>query len=389
MKIYDIFKKRKIEFFTIEEAVEYHNKKGVLVLNSSFFILLKISISPDTDPRERELLIEDEICEYIEDYNPFDYIEKEIVLSQGKEEELLITLIEREKIEAIIEELKNSKITLEGIIPMFFLEFYNQEVEAKTYIEIEDERFRLYYFKDKKLHDFQEVEFSAEELVEDPTYLEEYLEEESYVFTYDNNKNEIYSAFYFINFRDWKEYNLFYKEELNFLPAQHIEELKLKKSIQILVGVLAFALVIESSTSLLLNIYIKNSMDNLNTIHRNIERIKDKISDEKEEILEIEKNIALLEEENVKHSFSPIKISEIIENILKSGNGIEITQIEYNGKNRATVTGKTDVEKKFYDFEKRILSHNIFSTLNHDFFTMKNSFYEFKLEIEVKDESAR
>ena len=389
MKIYDIFKKRKIEFFTIEEAVEYHNKKGVLVLNSSFFILLKISISPDTDPRERELLIEDEICEYIEDYNPFDYIEKEIVLSQGKEEELLITLIEREKIEAIIEELKNSKITLEGIIPMFFLEFYNQEVEAKTYIEIEDERFRLYYFKDKKLHDFQEVEFSAEELVEDPTYLEEYLEEESYVFTYDNNKNEIYSAFYFINFRDWKEYNLFYKVELNFLPAQHIEELKLKKSIHILVGVLAFALVIESSTSLLLNIYIKNSMDNLNTIHRNIERIKDKISDEKEEILEIEKNIALLEEENVKHSFSPIRISEIIENILKSGRGVEITQIEYNGKNRATVTGKTDVEKKFYDFEKRILSHNIFSTLNHDFFNLKESFYEFKLEIEVKDESAR
>ena len=130
-------------------------------------------------------------------------------------------------------------------------------------------------------------------------------------------------------------------------------------------------------------------MDNLNTIHRNIERIKDKISDEKEEILEIEKNIALLEEENVKHSFSPIRISEIIENILKSGSGIEITQIEYNGKNRATVTGKTDVEKKFYDFEKRILSHNIFSTLNHDFFTMKNSFYEFKLEIEVKDGTAR
>ena len=389
MKIFNFFKKRKIEFFTIEEAVEYQNKKGVLVLNSSFFILLKISISLDTDPREREFLIEDEICEYLEDYNPFDYIEKEIVLSQGKEEELLIILIEREKVEAIIEELKNSKITLEGIVPMFFLEFYNKEVESKTYIEIEDERFRLYYFKDEKLYDFQEVDFSAEELIEDPSYLEDYLEEGSYVFTYDNNKNETYSAFYFINFRNWKEYNLYYKEELSFLPAQHIEALKLKKSLKILTGILAFSLVIECSISLLLNIYMKNSMNILNTIQINKNRLKNKIADEKEKILEIEKNIAALDEENIKHSFSPIQISEIIENILKSASGVEISKIEYNGKNRASVSGKTNLEKNFYNFEKQLLTYKIFSKLNHDFFALKENFYEFKLEIEVKDESTR
>ncbi|WP_410208474.1 hypothetical protein [Fusobacterium sp.] len=386
MKIFNFIKQDKINFFTLEEAVKFQEKKGVLVLDSSFFILLKISLSTCTDPREREFEIEDEICEYIEEYNPFDYIEKEITLSQTEEEVILVVLIEREKVEKIIESLREYKITLSGIFPLFFMEFFNKESEAKTYIEIEENRFRLYFFKNEKLYDFSEVEFSAEELIEDPSYIEDYLENSNYVFTYDNKENKKYSSIYFINFRNWKDYHLYYKEEYNFLPDEYIEGFKLKKTIKILICILAISIIIESCISLLLNIYIKNSMKKINLIHSDLNQIKNKISNEKEMILELEKDIAMVEKENSAHSFSDIKISRIIDKIFNAGVGIEIFKIDFNGKNKITVAGKTDFEENFYNFQRKILQYKDFIKVNHDFFNFKDNFYEFKLEIEVSND---
>ena len=121
-------------------------------------------------------------------------------------------------------------------------------------------------------------------------------------------------------------------------------------------------------------------------LHTDLNQIKNKISNEKEMILELEKDIAMVEKENSAHSFSDIKISRIIDKIFNAGIGIEIFKIDFNGKNKITVAGKTDFEENFYNFQRKILQYKDFIKVNHDFFNFKDNFYEFKLEIEVSND---
>ena len=243
MKITDFTKRKENNFFTLEEIENVQNKNGVLILDSSFFIILPITIDIIDDPREREMEVDDKIEEVIEDYSPIDFISKEIHLKiEDEQEKILIILLERGKIESIIAQLKEKGITLSGIYPLFLLEFFNKEEEAKTYIEINEEGFRLYYFKDERLNNFTQVDFSLEDLMEDDEYLQDYIED-SYVFTYSNTDKEIYSNFYFINFRDWHKYKLFYNRDLDFLPPAYQESLHLKGRVKILTAVLSVFIV--------------------------------------------------------------------------------------------------------------------------------------------------
>ncbi|MBR8700607.1 hypothetical protein IX317_000931 [Fusobacterium sp. DD29] len=387
MKITDFTKRKENNFFTLEEIENVQNKNGVLILDSSFFIILPITIDIIDDPREREMEVDDKIEEVIEDYSPIDFISKEIHLKiEDEQEKILIILLERGKIESIIAQLKEKGITLSGIYPLFLLEFFNKEEEAKTYIEINEEGFRLYYFKDERLNNFNQVEFSLEDLMEDDEYLQDYIED-SYVFTYSNTDKEIYSNFYFINFRDWHKYKLFYNRDLDFLPPAYQESLHLKSRVKILTAVLSVFIIIQSISSLLLNVYISNKKNYLHTIENRIGTLQEAVNVEKLKIVDIEKKLSLLNFENKEGSFSGLKISTLLKNIMDSKHAITIDSIEFTDKKILKISGITSDEENFYDFEKNILTYKIFRKINHDFFTLNDNSFNFKLEIEVNDET--
>lgn len=76
--------KKKIEYITLEE-MKRELKSGIIVLENRYFNIEKISLELGLDEKERELEIEEILEDRIEDYNPVEYIEKEIVLEKNEE----------------------------------------------------------------------------------------------------------------------------------------------------------------------------------------------------------------------------------------------------------------------------------------------------------------
>ena len=114
--------REKDTFFTLEDTENV--KKGILVLESEYFEIIKIILEEDLDEREREYEIEEQLENRIINYEAVDYIEKEIFLRKIDEiEENLIILIKREKIYEIADKIREKGIALKGIIPVFLLKY--------------------------------------------------------------------------------------------------------------------------------------------------------------------------------------------------------------------------------------------------------------------------
>ena len=182
MKIIDKFlTKKKINFFTLDEIENY--QEGILILDSNFFHIIPMIFSKDIDKREREFEIIEKLENIFEDYDELYYLEKELSLKiENNLEKILFITIEKDKIYTLLDNLKEKNITLLGIYPLFLLELFNKNNIEKTYVEIEDEKYRLYYFLENKLVNFQESEFEKDELLSFPKYLEENLKGESFVY---------------------------------------------------------------------------------------------------------------------------------------------------------------------------------------------------------------
>ena len=171
MKIIDKFlTKKKINFFTLDEIENY--QEGILILDSNFFHIIPMIFSKDIDKREREFEIIEKLENIFEDYDELYYLEKELSLKiENNLEKILFITIEKDKIYTLLDNLKEKNITLLGIYPLFLLELFNKNNIEKTYVEIEDEKYRLYYFLENKLVNFQESEFEKDELLSFPKYL--------------------------------------------------------------------------------------------------------------------------------------------------------------------------------------------------------------------------
>lgn len=379
----NFLKKEKLNFFTLEEIENYKN--GVLLLDSNFFHLVPLTLSKDIDEREREFEITEKLENIFDEYDSFYFLDKEIILEEDEEKEkTLLILIEKDKIYTLLDNIREKKVNLLGIYPLFLIELFNRDNLEKTYVEIEDEKYRLYYFSENKLVNFLEVDFEKEEIINNSTYLEENLKGESFIYP---NQNDIIEYLPFLKIRDWKNYLLEFREDLNFLPTDYIKERNYKKNIKI--STIFISLTIIISVIIFFSIYFltEKEQEKLNTLENSYSTYHEKNLQIREEILKIEEEIKKLKEKNRVRDFNKIKLSQLIKTIYDSEN-LEITSIEY-GDRILTLQGITDFEEDIYQFQNRLLNYKFFKNFNHDFIKLNNNRYEFHIDIEVEDEIAK
>ncbi len=373
-------KKEKLNFFTLEKIENYKN--GILLLESNFFHLIPLTLSKDIDEREREFEITEKLENIFDEYDSFYFLDKEIILEEDEEKEkTLLILIEKDKIYTLLDNLKDKKTDLLGIYPLFLIELFNKDNLEKTYVEVENDKYRLYYFLENKLINFLEVDFEKEEIVNNSTYLEENLKGESFVYP---NQNDIIEYLSFLKIREWKNYPLEFRKDFNFLPTDYIKERNYKKNIKI--STLFISLTIIISTIIFFSIYflIEKEQERLNILENSYSTYHEKNLQIREKILKIEEEIKKLKEKNRIKDFNKMKLSQLIKTIYNNEN-LEITSIEY-GDGMFTLQGITDFEEDIYKFQNRLLNYKFFKNFNHDFIKLNNNRYEFHIDIEVEDE---
>ena len=168
--------REKDTFFTLEDTENV--KKGILVLESEYFEIIKIILEEDLDEREREYEIEEQLENRIINYEAVDYIEKEIFLRKIDEiEENLIILIKREKIYEIADKIREKGIALKGIIPVFLLKYLsNEEKKDEIFLDIGMGRTSVVVFKDNKLRDIVTIDIEKGEGLYSQEEFDELLE---------------------------------------------------------------------------------------------------------------------------------------------------------------------------------------------------------------------
>lgn len=375
-------KKEKLNFFILEEIENYKN--GILLLESNFFHLIPLTLSKDIDEREREFEITEKLENIFDEYDSFYFLDKEIILEEDEEKEkTLLILIEKDKIYTLLDNLKDKKIDLLGIYPLFLIELFNRDNLEKTYVEVEDNKYRLYYFLENKLINFLEADFEKEEIINNSTYLEENLKGESFIYP---NQSDLIEYLPFLKIRDWKNYPLEFREDFNFLPIDYIKERNYRKNIKISTIFISITIII--SVIIFFSIYFltEKEQEKLSTLENSYSTYHEKNLQIREEILKIEEEIKNLKEKSRVRNFNKVKLSQLIK-ASYNNESLEITSIEY-GDEILTLQGITDFEEDIYKFQNRLLNYKFFKNFNHDFIKLNNNRYEFHIDIEVEDEIA-
>ena len=235
--------KKKIEYITLEE-MKRELKSGIIVLENRYFNIEKISLELGLDEKERELEIEEILEDRIEDYNPVEYIEKEIVLEKNEEfEEIVIILLKRDIIEEILQEGKEKKIRISGIVPAFFLRSLEiDKNKAELFIDVDEEKVIKIEFKDGKIKNIDDIEIEREKILESEVeeILQDLLEidltefEKVSFYEKDREIGEIFQEIDNIDVEidNWKENEIEYNYNYDFLPLEYLESLKMKSSIK-------------------------------------------------------------------------------------------------------------------------------------------------------------
>lgn len=375
---------KKINFVDLEELNSIDKTNIILILDSSLFKIFTFVLDKNIDAREKEFEINDFLEEKIENYDPFNYIEKKIILSESNENIIfLIILLEKEKISSLIENFKNKKIELIGIYPLFLMEFFNKEEKFKTYLEIENTFYRLYFFNNFKLINFEEHEFDKDELLDNKELILENNNLQN-IFIYEN-QNYLDNYFENLEIKNWKSYSLKYCEELNFIPEDIQEKIKYQKIFKLFFPYYLVLVILLVIISFLINFNTEEKINKIINLEKELGELKENVFLKKEEIIELENKIDLLEKEKLFYSNNPIKVSKLMKIIDEINNfGLEIHSLEFN--NNFLILGKTQNEKNIYEFEKKLLESTLFKNLNHDYIKYNNNEYEFLLEFEVNYE---
>lgn len=355
-------------------------KEGVLLLDSFLFKIVPLTLSKGGDERERELEIEEILEEEIDEYDRFYYIDKEITIFEDREiEKILIIMIEKDKVYSLIENLKDKKLRLLGIYPLFFMEFFNFDNMDKNYLEISDEKTRIYTYSKNKLVNFVELDMENEEIISNPQYLDEYLEERE-SFVYPNQKKM--SEYLNLKIRDWKEYNLKVRKELDYLPKEYAKELIFQKFLKLIIIIVSIICIIGSIFFFSFQYFIEKNHKKLEVLQREYQEIKEKNLDVRENIKRLEEEILKTREENREREFNRIKISQILREIVVGNQGIDIFKIDYDGERNINIVGESVSEDGIYSFQRKLKAKG-FKNMNQDYIKLEEGRYKFCVDVEV------
>jgi hypothetical protein len=375
-------KNKKTMFFTLDEMED--KKEGVLLLDSFLFQIIPLSLSKGIDERERELEIEEKLDELIDEYDSFYYIDKEITIYEDEDiEKTLIIMIEKDKIYSLIDRVKESGIKLLGVYPLFFMEFFNLDGEERNYIEIDEERSRVYTFSKNRLIDFQELEMERDEILAEPKYLEEYLKVGYKNFIYPD-KEELKEQITNLEVIDWHNYNYHLNREYDYLPEEYHSELSYKKQLKGATILLSLVIILGGIFFFLLQFFIDREIEKLNSLQESYQELKEKNIAMGVEIEELEKEIVKVREENRERGFNGLKLSQLLLPFFKNSSSIEITKLEYDGVGTINIEGSSFLEEDIYSFQNSILTNRYFKRLNQDFIKFENGKYQIDMDIEVE-----
>ena len=387
--------KEEIEYITLED-IERGIKSGIIVLENNHFKIIKIFLEKGLDEKERELEIESILDEKIENYDPLEYIEKEIFITEDEElEEIILVLLERYIVETIIKKGKEKKRKVFGIIPAFFLKALEVEKDSnELFIDLDIESVVLTEFNEGKIKDISLIEIEKNKILESEVdeilqYIFEIEEEKINKISFYEKDREIAEIFENIDnieieVKDWKNGNIKYNYNYDFLPLEYLDSLKKEKVIKKW-GVIVFIIfILQIVLGFSLQYFCNKIDDKIDILESDIGDNQEKIEKLKEKILVLEEEEKLKIEELNKIELKKLRIGNLLQQIEKiKPKGSNILNIEFDGKNKLKIIGNSISEEKILKFQEKIIKNSKFKNFNHDYIKFEEEIYNFQLDVEV------
>ena len=387
--------KEEIEYITLED-IERGIKSGIIVLENNHFKIVKIFLEKDLDEKERELEIESILDEKIENYDPLEYIEKEIFITEDEElEEIILVLLERDIVETIIKKGKEKKRKVFGIIPAFFLKALEVEKDSnELFIDLDIESVVLAEFNEGKIKDISLIEIEKNKILESEVdeilqYIFEIEEEKINKISFYEKDREVAEIFENIDnieieVKDWKNGNIKYNYNYDFLPLEYLDSLKKEKVIKKW-GVIVFIIfILQIVLGFSLQYFCNKIDDKIDILESDIGDNQEKIEKLKEKILVLEEEEKLKIEELNKIELKKLRIGNLLQQIEKiKPKGLNILNIEFDGKNKLKIIGNSISEEKILKFQEKIIKNSKFKNFNHDYIKFEEEIYNFQLDVEV------
>lgn len=387
--------KEEIEYITLED-IERGIKSGIIVLENNHFKIVKIFLEKGLDEKERELEIESILDEKIENYDPLEYIEKEIFITEDEElEEIILVLLERDIVETIIKKGKEKKRKVFGIIPAFFLKALEVEKDSnELFIDLDIESVVLAEFNEGKIKDISLIEIEKNKILESEVdeilqYIFEIEEEKINKISFYEKDREVAEIFENIDnieieVKDWKNGNIKYNYNYDFLPLEYLDSLKKEKVIKKW-GVIVFIIfILQIVLGFSLQYFCNKIDDKIDILESDIGDNQEKIEKLKEKILVLEEEEKLKIEELNKIELKKLRIGNLLQQIEKiKPKGLNILNIEFDGKNKLKIIGNSISEEKILKFQEKIIKNSKFKNFNHDYIKFEEEIYNFQLDVEV------
>lgn len=387
--------KEEIEYITLED-IERGIKSGIIVLENNHFKIVKIFLEKGLDEKERELEIESILDEKIENYDPLEYIEKEIFITEDEElEEIILVLLERDIVETIIKKGKEKKRKVFGVIPAFFLKALEVEKDSnELFIDLDIESVVLTEFNEGKIKDISLIEIEKNKILESEAdeilqYIFEIKEEKINKISFYEKDREIAEIFENIDnieieVKDWKNGNIKYNYNYDFLPLEYLDSLKKEKVIKKW-GVIVFIIfILQIVLGFSLQYFCNKIDDKIDILESDIGDNQEKIEKLKEKILVLEEEEKLKIEELNKIELKKLRIGDLLQQIEKiKPKGLNILNIEFDGKNKLKIIGNSISEEKILKFQEKIIKNSKFKNFNHDYIKFEEEIYNFQLDVEV------
>ena len=387
--------KEEIEYITLED-IERGIKSGIIVLENNHFKIVKIFLEKGLDEKERELEIESILDEKIENYDPLEYIEKEIFITEDEElEEIILVLLERDIVETIIKKGKEKKRKVFGIIPAFFLKALEVEKDSnELFIDLDIESVVLTEFNEGKIKDISLIEIEKNKILESEVdeilqYIFEIEEEKINKISFYEKDREIAEIFENIDnieieVKDWKNGNIKYNYNYDFLPLEYLDSLKKEKVIKKW-GVIVFIIfILQIVLGFSLQYFCNKIDDKIDILESDIGDNQEKIEKLKEKILVLEEEEKLKIEKLKKIELKKLRIGNLLQQIEKiKPKGLNILNIEFDGKNKLKIIGNSISEEKILKFQEKIIKNSKFKNFNHDYIKFEEEIYNFQLDVEV------